>query len=152
MHAPSAYELYLMREQRKYGLYNVDDNDCPAWFTLEWETYNWIFYLSRRIREPLYNTTVSKQMLERVAKIPTIRFLRYRDISPSLKKAISEIAMEFASLHEDLKSPEMWIRPHLLSKAGLKRWKRTAEIVEECSYVDPDPEWRENWEKENVVQ
>ena len=80
-----------MREQRKYGWYNGDDNDIPAWLTLEWETYNWIFYLCRRIREPLYNTTVSKQMLESVAKIPTIRFLRYRYISPSLKKNFDEL-------------------------------------------------------------
>lgn len=95
--------------------------------------------------------TVSKQMIERIEKIPTIRFLRYRDISPSLKKAISDIAAEFASLHEDLKSPEMWIRSHLLSKTGLERWERTAELVGECRYVVPDLEWRENWEKKNVA-
>ena len=81
MHAPSAYELYLMREQRRYGWSASDDNDFPAWLILEQETYYWIFYLSRSIREPLYYSTVSKQMLERIEKIPTIRFLRNRDIS-----------------------------------------------------------------------
>lgn len=76
--------------------------------------------------------------------------MRYRDISPVLKAAISEIGTEFISLHEDLKCPEMWRRPHLLSKIGLQRWKKTTKIVESCLNVSPDPEWREKWEKERV--
>lgn len=151
MHAPSAYERYLLRERARYGWENSEDNEYPAWLVLEQETYDWIFRLSRRILDPWHNATVSKQMLNRVETIPTIRFLRYRDISPVLKNTIADIAAEFALLNEDLKSPEMWMRPFLLSKDGIDRWGKTAEIVCEKLHVLPDPEWRENWERKNLA-
>ena len=45
----------------------------------------------------------------------------------------------------------MWEKPNLLSKEGIKRWQRTAEIVSEWDWkIKPAPEWREKWEKENV--
>lgn len=151
MHAPSAYERYLLRESRRYGWGRNEDNDFPAWLVLEKEAYDWIFDLSRRICDPLYNKTVSKQMLERVAIIPTIRFLRYRDISPSLKEAFHEMALEFSSLDEDLKRQEMWKRPQLLSNMGMDRWEKAVETVSKCRNTKPDPEWRERWEKERVA-
>lgn len=150
MHAPSAYELYLIHESQRYGWENNDENEFPAWLLLEQEAYYWIFRLSRRICDPLYSNTVSKQMLERVAKIPSIRFLRYKDISPSLKEAFHEIALEFSLLNEDLKRQEMWKGPYLLSKTGIDRWEKTAQKVSIYRDIKPDPEWRESWEKERL--
>lgn len=103
MHIPSAYELYLLDESRRYGWGNDEENDFPAWLILEQETYNWMFKLSRKMYWLLNNRTVSKSFLKRIEQIPTIRFLRYRDISPSLKQAIIMIVQEFTSLKQDLK-------------------------------------------------
>jgi hypothetical protein len=150
MHKPSAYEQYLHNEIQRYGWKVDEENDIPCWLFLEFETYYWIFRLSRKIYKPLDEHTVSKKLLRQIEQIPTIRFLRYRDISPALKGAINEIADEFNSLQEDLKNPEMWKKPYVLSKAGLDRWQKTTELVNKCQAVQPDPEWRENWEKENL--
>lgn len=151
MHAPSAYEIYIMNEIQRYGWGNNEENEFPSWLILENETYNWIFKLSRKMYGVLNNRTVSKRFLKQIEKIPTIRFLRYRDISPSLKQAIILLAQEFTALKQDLNKPEMWKRVNVLSKEGIKRWQRSAELVSNCSWsVKPDPEWRENWEKENV--
>ena len=96
---------------------------------------------------PLEDHVVSKRLLKQIEQIPTIRFLRYRDISPALKEAISEIAAEFESLQNDLKKSEMWRKPNILSETGVHRWKRATEMVYKCLDVQPDPEWREHWEK-----
>ena len=148
---PSAYELYIYHERERYGWENSEENDFPWWLILEQETIEWLFKLSRKMQLPHNNGIVSKRLLKQIEQIPTIRFLRYRDISPSLKQAITVIAQEFTSLYQDLKAREMWKKPNLLSKNGIKRWQRTAEVVSECNWkIKPDPEWREQWEKENV--
>ena len=150
MHRLSAYEKYILNEIHRYGWEADEENDFPCWLVLENETYDWIFRLSRKMHWPLDEHTVSKRLLRQIEQIPTIRFLRYRDISPALKEAINEIADEFNSLQEDLKKSEMWRKPYVLSKAGLDRWQRATELVYKCREVQPDPEWRENWEKENL--
>ena len=150
MHAPTSYERYLFHERMRYGWESDEENDFPAWLVLEEETYGWMFSLSRKMYCLLRNRNVSKQMLDRIGKIPTIRFLRYRDISPSLKEAVISIASEFASLNVALKQPEMWKKPHLLSKLGTERWGIASGIVTKCLHATPDPLWRENWEKEQV--
>ena len=150
MHAPTAYEKYLLHERMRYGWESNEDNDFPAWLILEEETYDWMLSLSRKMNRLFHDCNVSKQMLDRIEKIPTIRFLRYRDISPSLKEAVTSISSEFASLNVALKQPEMWKKPHLLSKSGAERWRIATDIVTKNLYVAPDPLWREKWEKENV--
>ena len=148
MHIPSSYELYIQNEMIRYGLETNEENDFPSWLVLEHETYDWISRLSRKMGSPLNDHIVSKGRLKQIEQIPTIRFLRYRDISPGLKEAIEEIASEFDSLQKDLKKAEMWRRPNLLSREGIDRWRRATESVCNCLMVQPDPEWRENWEKE----
>ena len=150
MHKPSEYERYLIHERMRYGWKNDEDNDYPDWLALEEETYYWIFKLSRKIYVPLDGSTVPKSLLKQIEYIPTIRFLRYRDISPALKEAIKDIAVEFESLKNDIKNPEMWRKQNVLSNAGIERWQITVDIVYKCRHVQPDPEWRENWEKENL--
>ncbi len=150
MHIPSEYEKYIQNETRRFGLETDEENDFPYWLILEHETYYWIFRLSREMYGPLNNPSVSKRLLKQIEQIPTIRFLRYRDISPVLKGAINEIAAEFYSLRTDLKNPEMWRKPNVLSKAGIDRWQKATELVNKCRHVQPDTEWRENWEKENM--
>ena len=150
MHIPYVYERYLLNEKDRYGWASGEDNEFPCWLILECETWYWIFRLSRKMQLPLENLTVSKQLLQQIKQIPTVRFLRYRDISPALKGAIGEITAEFASLQNDLKKSEMWTKPNVLSKVGIERWKRAAELVNKCRNVQPDPQWRENWEKENL--
>ena len=142
MHLPSPYEVYL-REERARCKYTKN-----KWLELESETYRWIFDLEREVCWVGRNRTVPKRLMKQMESIPTIRFLRYRDISPVLKEAIKRIASEFASLNEDLKNPEMWRNPSALSGKGLRRWEQTVQILYECRYVTPDPEWRLNWENE----
>ncbi len=152
MHRLTAYESYLLDESIKYGYASCYDETClPAWLVLERETYDWILKLNRRMYCNSLNAVVSTKTLARIKKIPTIRFLKYRDISPMLKEAISDIAAEFAALNEDLKRHEMWRQPEVLSKDGLKRWKNAAQLVDECVKIAPDPAWRENWEKEREL-
>ena len=149
MHAPTSYERYLLHERSRYGWESNEENDFPTWLMLEEETYNWMFSLIRKM-DQVHGGVVSGQFLSRIDALPSIRFLRYRDISPSLKKAIKDITVEFASLRDDLKQPEMWKRPNLLSRTGAERWKKAAKTVDKSIYAVPDPIWRENWEKENT--
>lgn len=148
MHKSSAYERYIQYEIHRCGLEADKENDFPCWLVLEHETYYWIFRLSRKMHWSLDEHTVSKRLLRQIEQIPTIRFLRYRDISPALKGAINEIVDEFNLFQEDLKKTEMWRKPYVLSKAGFDRWQKATELVYKCLGVQPDPEWRENWEKE----
>ncbi len=150
MHKPSAYEQYIQNEIHRYRWQVDEGNEFPCWLVLEHETYYWIFRLSRKMHLPLDGHTVSKRLLRQIEQIPAIRFLRYRDISPVLKRAINEIADEFNSLQKDLKKSEMWRKPYVLSKAGIDRWQRAAELVYKFRGIQPDPQWRENWEKENL--
>ena len=150
MHLPIAYESYLNKEIIKHMIASNNGDEYPAWLVLEEETYNWIRNLERKLMFVIWSRIVSKEFLERIGKIPTIRFSRYRDISPSLKEAIITIANEFASLNEDLKCPEMWERQCLLSYIGFKRFERTINIVDKCYHVMPDPEWRDDWEKKRA--
>ena len=144
MHIPSAYELYILDERERYGWKNDEGNDFPAWLVLESETNYWIVNLGRKMYRPLNDRIVSKRLLKQIEQIPTIRFLRYRDISPSLKQAINLIAQEFSFLKLDLNNPEMWEKTNLLSKVGIKRWRRAVELVSDCEWsVKPDPDWRE---------
>ena len=149
MHRLTEYESYLLDESAKYGFSFCHTEKClPPWLVLERETYGWMFRLSRRMYNTLQNAVVSSQLRAIIEKIPTNRFLKYRDISPGLKEAISDIGEEFFSLNEDLKRPEMCKQPGLLSKEGLDRWEKSARLVFECVRIVPDPAWRENWEKE----
>ncbi len=148
MHAPSAYEWYIAEEMRRYGMFPNYDNEIPSWLIHEQSMYRWIFRLSRKMWCTLQGRSVSKDFLERLKNINTIRFRKYQDVSPALKEAIEMIVVELSSLYEDLKSPEMWKRPHLLSQEGIRRWRRAANVVSEGLYVMPDPQWREEWEKE----
>ena len=147
MHRLTAYESYLLDEKAKYS----EDEMLPAWLVLEKEAYSWIFRLSRRMDCSLQDAVVPTHLLAAIDKIPTIRFLKYRDISPALKEAITAIAAEVSLLKEDLQRPEMWKKPNLLSKNGLERWKITTKLVCDCVTISPDTEWRENWIKEREL-
>lgn len=140
------YEAYLYDEVQKYGW--IKQDNYPAWLALEMDTFYWIMNLSCKMRNTLESHVISKNMYERIKIIPEIRFLRYRDISPVLKGAIAEITVEFVLLQEDLSNPEMWLRPYLLSRSGVERWRKAAEIVSSCRYIKPDSEWREKWKEQ----
>ena len=86
MHLPIAYESYLNKEIIKHMIASNNGDEYPAWLVLEEETYNWIRNLERKLMFVIWSRIVSKEFLERIGKIPTIRFSRYRDISPSLKE------------------------------------------------------------------
>lgn len=148
MRSPYPYELYLMDERSRHWEKLPKGEDFPRWLELEHETFYWMVDLSRKMHRVLSDSIVSKALLKRIGQIATIRFLRYRDISPVLKDAIIEISTEFKSLSTDLEKPEMWFKENLLSKLGNERWRRATDIVAECLYVQPDPDWRITWERE----
>lgn len=146
MHKLTPYEVYLLDEDSKFGcVYGIKDETCPKWLEMEHETYRWIFMLSRTMGMYYNNRTISNKMIERINQIQTIRFLRYRDISPVLKKAIEVISREFISLKTDLAVPVMWKKENILSREGLSRWRKAGEVVSDCCHVIPDVEWREKW-------
>lgn len=148
MHKLSPYELYLFEENRRYGYETTEENDYPAWLKLENDAYYWIFRLSRKM--PFVDRSISNRVLNRIEMIPNIRFLRYRDISPSLKQAFKDLSEEFSSLREDYKLEKMWDKPNVLSDLGMERWTEATFKVHECRDILPDPDWRENWEKERL--
>jgi len=150
MYKLTLYEQYIQSEIRRYG-WPDNENDFPYWLVHENSLCYWMFRLNRSMYPAIWYSTVSKQMLKRIEHIPEIRFLKYRDISPVLMDALHIITDEFYLLREDLKDQAMWKRPYLLSWHGVQRWKKAKDIVYESMLVEPDPDWRENWEKEKAA-
>ena len=149
MHRYTEYEDYIQSELQRYG-WPVEENDFPFWLAHEYKIYYWLFRLGRSMYNAAWYSTVSKQMLKRIDHIPEIRLLKYRDVSPSLMDSLYTVTSEFKLFREELKSEKMWRKPYLLSRSGVQRWKEVQDIVYKSMQAIPDPEWRENWEKEKV--
>lgn len=150
-HAPTGYEFYILFERQRYGFETNEENDFPTWLKMEDEAYHWMISLNHKMYSTFQDHIVSKETLRRINHISTIRFLRYRDISPILKTALQAMITELVSLSHELSNDNMWKRPCLLSWPGFIRWKEATQKISELLYINPDPSWRENWEKTNCA-
>lgn len=151
MRKPLIYEKYLHDEIKRYGWENSADNELPSWLIHEINVYNWIFRLSRTLNKPIYNRTVSNNLIIRLKNIRNNSNKRYENISSELQGAVDAVSNELGKLYEDLThDASLWTREHLLSKAGIHRWKQSVVVVDDCLAVIPNPDWREQWEKSIV--